>query len=127
MDLFQQPQNLTEVAHFRLPNVQTWGTPRDTIYKELIRSTANLNALMSSEFSFYVFSIKSVIGNRRKRKVGPDVENIPKLIVDAFTGILYPDDNLDHVRGIQVEAVFGPDHEECTEVWIYGHKQQNIA
>ena len=123
MEFFQPPQNLTEVAHFKLPNVQTWGTPRDAIYKELIRSTANLHTLMRSEYSFYAFAIKSVIGYRRKRKVGPDVENIPKLIVDAFTGVLYPDDNLDYVRGIQVEAVFGPDNEECTEVWIYGHKQ----
>jgi Holliday junction resolvase RusA-like endonuclease len=120
MELFQRPQNLTEVAHFVLPSVQTWGTPRDAIYKDLIRSTANLRAVISGKFSFYVFAIKSVVGNRRKRKVGPDVKNIPKLIVDAFTGILYPDDNLDYVRGIQVEAIFGPDDQEGTEVWIYG-------
>ena len=127
MELFQRPQNLTEVAHFRLPSVQTWGTPRDVVYKDLIRSTANLSLQTSNEFSFYVFSIKSIIGNRRRRKVGPDVENIPKLIIDAFTGILYPDDNLDYVRGIQVEAMFGPDNEECTEVWIYGSKRQDPA
>jgi len=121
MAIFQHPQGLTEIAHFKLPNVQTWGTPiKDGLYKELIRSTANLADKPSGKFSFYVFSIQSVIGNRRRRKVGPDVENIPKLIVDAFTGTLYPDDNLDYVRGIQVEAVFGPDDQECTEVWIYG-------
>lgn len=121
MDLFHPPQGLMEVAHFKLSSVQTWGMPtKDAIYKELIRSTANLVKPVDSEFSLYVFSIKSIIGNRRRRKVGPDVENIPKLIVDAFTGVLYPDDNLDYVRGIQVEAVFGPDNEECTEVWIYG-------
>jgi Holliday junction resolvase RusA-like endonuclease len=126
MDIFQRPQGLTEISHFKLANVQTWGTSvKDGLYKELIRSTANLSPDIANSYSFYVFSIKSVIGNRRRRKVGPDVENIPKLIVDAFTGTLYPDDNLDYVRGIQVEAVFGPDNEECTEVWIYGYKAQD--
>jgi Holliday junction resolvase RusA-like endonuclease len=119
MELFQPPQGLTEVAHFRLANVQTWGSSKDALYKELIRSTVDLSHVAGT-FSFYVFVIKSVVGNRRRRKVGPDVENIPKLIIDAFTGVLYPDDNLDHVRGIQVEAIFGPDDQECTEVWIYG-------
>ncbi len=118
MKIFQQPQGLTEIAHFKLSNVQTGGTSKDAIYKESIRLTANLDT--TNEFSFYVFSIKSVVGNRRRRKVGPDVENIPKLIVDAFIGVLYPDDNLDYVRGVQVEAVFGLDDQECTEVWIYG-------
>jgi Holliday junction resolvase RusA-like endonuclease len=121
MAIFQHPQGLTEVAHFKLARVQTWGTPiKDGLYKELIRSTANLAEKTGDTFLFYVLSIKSVIGQRRRRKVGPDVENIPKLIVDAFTGILYLDDNLDHVRGMQVEAIFGPDDQECTEVWIYG-------
>ena len=50
------------------------------------------------------------------------MENIPKLIVDAFTGIIYADDNLDYVRGVQVEAVFGPDEQESVEVWIYGKR-----
>ena len=48
------------------------------------------------------------------------MENIPKLVVDAFTGLLYPDDNLHYVRGVQVEAEWGPAEEEKTEVWIYG-------
>ena len=119
MEIFQQPQGLTEVAHFTLPSIQTWGTPKDAAYKELVRSAANL-VTIPNQYSFYVFTIKSIVGIRRRRKVGPDVENIPKLIVDAFTGVLYPDDNLDFVRGIQVEAMFGPDDQECTEVWIYG-------
>jgi hypothetical protein len=55
MELFQQPQNLTEVACFRLPNVQTWGTPRDSIYKDFIRSTANLNVLIGGLLRRYGF------------------------------------------------------------------------
>jgi Holliday junction resolvase RusA-like endonuclease len=50
----------------------------------------------------------------------PDIENVPKLIIDAFTGILYPDDNLNFVRGVQVEAEWGPDAAEQAEVWILG-------
>jgi len=118
-EIFQRPQGLIEVAHFSLPSIQTWGTPKDAAYKELVRSTAKLSGF-AGQYSFFVFTIKSIVGIRRRRKVGPDVENIPKLIVDAFTGVLYPDDNLDYVRGIQVEATFGPDDQECTEVWIYG-------
>jgi len=42
------------------------------------------------------------------------------MIADAFTGILYEDDNLNHVRGVQVEADWGADEDERTKVWIYG-------
>jgi Holliday junction resolvase RusA-like endonuclease len=48
----------------------------------------------------------------------PDVENIPKRIVDAFTGLLYPDDNLHRVPGVQVETEWGPDAQQRTEIWI---------
>ena len=46
--------------------------------------------------------------------------NIPKLIVDAFIGRLYLDDILRRVRGVQVEAGWGPDDREKAEIWIYG-------
>ena len=54
------------------------------------------------------------------------MENIPKLIVDAFTGLLYPDDNLHHVRGVQVEADWVPDGQELLEVWIYGQPKKRL-
>ena len=123
MDLFQVPQGLIEVAHFRIPSVQTWGTTKDAQYKVKIREIANLSQDIGNDVQYFVFSIYSIVGERRRTKRGPDVENIPKSIVDAFTGILYPDDNLDYVRGVQVEAVFGPDEQEHTEVWIYGNKK----
>jgi Holliday junction resolvase RusA-like endonuclease len=55
----------------------------------------------------------------------PDVDNIPKLLAEAFTDLLYPDDNSNHVRGVQVEAEWGPDDQERAEVWIFG--QPNFA
>lgn len=63
-----------------------------------------------------------MVGQSRSRNPNqiPDVENIPKLIVDAFTGVLYRDDNLNAIRGVQVEAEWGPDTAEHTEVWILG-------
>lgn len=124
MSLFQTPQGLIEVAHFSIPKVQTWGDSlKDGQYKTWIREIANIQQETGTGFEYFVFSIYSIMGQSRRRKQGPDVENIPKLIVDAFTGILYPDDNLDHVRGVQVEAIFGPDEQEHTEVWIYGYKK----
>ena len=124
MPLFQVPQGLTEVAHFSIPKVLTWGDPpKDRQYKNWIREIANIPQGMGDDFEYFVFSIYSVMGQSRRKKQGPDVENIPKLIVDAFTGILYVDDNLDYVRGVQVEAIFGLDEQEHTEVWIYGCKK----
>ena len=123
MTVFQHPEKLELVAHFTVPKVQTWGdVKKDMPYKELVRQTANLQAGTFGDFSWFVFSIQCVVSESRRSKKGPDVENIPKLIVDAFTGIIYADDNLDYVRGVQVEAVFGPDEQESVEVWIYGKR-----
>lgn len=73
-----------------------------------------------------VLCIRCTVGESRGRwaRQIPDVENIPKLIVDAFTGLLYHDDNLNHVRGVQVEAGWGPDEQERAEVWIFGLPKQ---
>ena len=118
--LYTPPQNLTEVAHFDIPRVQTWGDgKKDAGYKELVRQCAGLTREAGQGFAWFTFSIRCVVSQKRRRKLGPDVENIPKLIVDAFTGLLFPDDNLDYVRGVQVEAVFSPPEEEKAEVWIY--------
>jgi hypothetical protein len=123
MLIFQPPEGLVEIAKFRLPRVQTWGDgKKDAAYRELVRKWASLPPTIGHGFSWFVFSIRSVVGESRRRKLGPDVENIPKLIVDAFAGYLYPDDNLDYVRGVQVEATFGPDEEDHSDVWIYGYR-----
>ncbi|HHY87794.1 MAG TPA: RusA family crossover junction endodeoxyribonuclease [Chloroflexi bacterium] len=123
MDLFIRPDGLTLIAHFTLPWVQTWGDSRkDSPYKAWVRETAALPSDFGARYNWFAFSIRAVVARSRVRFTGqiPDVENIPKLIVDAFTGVLYPDDDIRYVRGVQVEAVISPDEENLTEVWIYG-------
>jgi Holliday junction resolvase RusA-like endonuclease len=120
--VFELPVGLAEVAHFTVPHVQTWGSQADAGYKEQVRRAAGIRPQDAERFEWFVFCIRCVVGQsrgRRKRQV-PDVENVPKLVVDAFTGLLYPDDDLHHVRGVQVEAGWGPDESEQTEVWIFG-------
>ena len=120
MPIFRHPQKLTLVAHFSLPRVQTWGdSGKDRAFKQQVQRASGLSTAQAQEFEWYAFCIRCTIPRSRDLpKQVPDVENIPKLIVDAFTGLLYEDDNLHHVRGVQVEAEWGEG--EQTEVWIYG-------
>ncbi len=52
------------------------------------------------------------------------MDNIAKQIVEAFREFLYQDDNMNYVRGVQVEAEWGPDDREQAEVWIYGQPKE---
>jgi Holliday junction resolvase RusA-like endonuclease len=129
MSLFALPKGLMIVAHFTLSRVQTWGRLDDAAYKESVRQAAALSPAVGEEYTWFVFSIRCAIGESRgkwKRQV-PDVENIPKLIVDAFTGTLYPDDNLHFVRGVQVEAAWIADPHEQLEVWIFGNPKSQTG
>jgi Holliday junction resolvase RusA-like endonuclease len=120
--IFELPAGLTEVAHFTVPRVQTWGNgQKDAKLKGQVRLASGIQQEEAKRFEWFVFCIHCVVA-RSRDKPGqvPDVENIPKLVVDAFTGLLYPDDNLHHVRGVQVEAEWGADGQEQTEIWIYG-------
>ena len=120
MPIFRHPQELTLVAHFSVPRVQTWGnSSKDRAFKQQVQRASRLSPAQAQEFEWYAFCIRCIVPRSRDLpKQVPDVENIPKLIVDAFTGLLYEDDHLHHVRGVQVEAEWG--EEERTEVWIYG-------
>lgn len=122
MPIFMHPTGLTLVVHFNVPGVQPWGGRNDAAYKQQVRECAGVNAAMRGQYTWFAFCVRCVVGQSRSRYQNqtPDVENIPKLIVDAFTGVLYPDDNLNHVRGVQVEAEWGPDTAEHAEVWILG-------
>jgi Holliday junction resolvase RusA-like endonuclease len=124
MTIFDFPAGLDLIAHFSLPKVQTWGTTRDQEYKASVREAAGLEPGRGVGYSWFVFAIRCTVAQSRgkRKRQNPDVENIPKLIVDAFTGILYPDDDLHYVRGVQVEAGFGDDSQECTDVWIFGKR-----
>ena len=126
MAVFEFPTGLDELAHFSVKRVQTWGSSYDRQYKESIRIAANLPAEISNHYVWFVFVVRCVVAQSRGRVANqiPDVENIPKLIVDAFIGVLYPDDHLHYVRGVQVEAVFGPDNQETAEVWIFGKPRE---
>jgi Holliday junction resolvase RusA-like endonuclease len=128
MRLFSLPNGLTEVVNFTLPRVQTWGSSNDAGYKEQVREAAVLTPDIAGQYDWFVFCIRSAVGESRGkwRKQAPDVENIPKLVVDAFTSLLYPDDNLHHVRGVQVEADWVPDWQELLEVWIYGQPKRRL-
>jgi Holliday junction resolvase RusA-like endonuclease len=124
--IFELAAGLTEVAHFTVPRVQTWGnSQKDAKFREQVRRASGICLEGAKRFERFVFCIRCVVA-RSRDKPGqvPDVENIPKLVVDAFTGLLYPDDNLHHVRGVQVEAEWGPDAQERTEIWIYGRPKE---
>ncbi|MBN1580156.1 MAG: RusA family crossover junction endodeoxyribonuclease [Anaerolineae bacterium] len=128
MPIFEPPAGLIQVAHFILPRVQTWGSKKDAAYKERVRQVAILPPNPDERYDWFVFCIRCVVGEsrgKRKRQV-PDVENIPKLILDALTRHLYPDDNLHYVRGVQVEAKWGRDEDEMAEVWIYGKAKGDV-
>ncbi|MBN1978535.1 MAG: RusA family crossover junction endodeoxyribonuclease [Anaerolineae bacterium] len=130
MPIFELPAELTEVGHFTMPCVKTWGGSADAEYKVQVCHTSRIHPEDAKRFEGFVFwfCIRCVVA-RSRDKPGqvPDVENIPKLIVDAFTGLLYPDDDLHHVRGVQVEAEWGPDEQERTEVWIYGLPEAELT
>jgi Holliday junction resolvase RusA-like endonuclease len=126
MLVFEMPAGLEEIAHFSLPHVQTWGSSHDQEYKQAVRDAAGPIDRQIARYAWFAFSIRCVVAQSRGRipRQIPDVENIPKLIVDAFTGVLYPDDHIHHVRGVQVEAVFGPNEAEKAEVWIFACPRQ---
>lgn len=127
MSIFQHPQGLVLVAHFAVPRVQTWGRKDDQEYKSWVRRASGLSASDAASFAWFVFCIRCVVGKSRATHEYqvPDVENMPKLIVDAFNDVLYLYDNLHHVRGVQVEAGWGPDDQEQAEVWIYGRERHH--
>jgi Holliday junction resolvase RusA-like endonuclease len=128
MTIFELPTGLVEVVHFTVPRVQTWGRPDDMEYRKQVFRASALPPDAGERFEWFVFCIRCIVGERRglwNRQV-PDVENMPKLIVDAFSGHLYPNDNLHHVRGVQVEASWGPDDQEKAEIWIYGYLKEEL-
>jgi len=69
--------------------------PNDKAFRHKVRERAALSPDTGREYAWFVFHIHAIVGGSRdKPRQVPDVENIPKLIIDAFTGVLYDDDNL---------------------------------
>ena len=96
MQILEPPANLQPIVTFRLPQGQTWGSKMDRVDKEQIRAASGLPSLSKEHYQWFAFVIRCKIASHRGkvRKQIPDVENIPKLIVDAFTNILHEDDNV---------------------------------
>jgi hypothetical protein len=120
MWLLDLPECLTEIAHFWVPRVKTWGGLGDAQFREEVRRAAALPAGAGRNCDGFICCIWCVVGESRGKwaRNVPDVENMPILVVDTFTGTLYFDDNLNHVRAVQVEAVRGPDDHEALEGYI---------
>lgn len=80
------------MGHFVIPRVRTWGRHDDAQYKQQVHELASISPAIRDQFERFVFCIHCIVGesrSKRKRQV-PDVENIPKLIVDASGGLLLP-------------------------------------
>jgi hypothetical protein len=127
---FSNPNEFVPIHHFKIPTVYTWGNEyrdkREAIRKIAVKDFPN----KPHKYNWYGFTIK-VKRNRFERRL--DIENIPKLIIDAFSSKiidadksqypnikLYPDDDLEYVRAVQIEGTFSDDGRNETEVWILG-------
>jgi len=119
------------IHHFHIPAIYTWGD-RAINKREEIRRTAQKDFSAGPfNYGWYGFRIKA---KRNKFKRDLDLEDVPKLIIDSFSGWqidrdrstypkvkLYDGDELRGVRAIQIEREFISDNDE-TAVWIFGKK-----
>jgi len=129
---FNDSKEFVLIHRFKIPSVLTWGD-KDPNKREEIRRNAFENfPEKSPKCEWYAFYI-AVERNPLERPL--DIENVPKLIIDAFSSNqidrdksgyskmgLYPDDDLKHVRAFQIEGKFSNDRRDNTEVWIFGKK-----
>ncbi|MBN1485497.1 MAG: DUF3024 domain-containing protein [Chloroflexia bacterium] len=115
------PEKWVLIAHFVLPWVKLWDQVDEISYQEGVRRIAGFGPNLLGLFERLVFCFRCTVSESREPypHLTPAVKDIPKLIIDAFRGILYPEDNLNYVCAVQVEAAWGPDELEQTEVWIY--------
>ena len=113
-----------------IPKIYTWGAAEPQKREEIRKSASVGFPAKFPKCKWYAFYIK-IKRNSFERPL--DIENVPKLIIDAFSkGIikrdksvysnlcLYPDDDLRNVRGLQVEGDFCNEGTSSTEVLIYG-------
>jgi hypothetical protein len=117
-------QSWLKVAHFEMPWAFTYADTRpghtDPEKREKIRGAAGGPWPYGPETQHWAFRITV----RKSGSQRFDIENVPKLIIDAFCKrqlrddksrfphlALYEDDTIDHVIGLQVngERTVGPD------------------
>ena len=129
---FQDSKEFALIHHFKIPTIYTWGERERDKREEIRRSAIADFPSTPPRCQWYAFCIEV---NRSSSERPLDIENVPKLIIDAFSnGIiqkdksrytkvnLYPDDDLRHVRAFQIEGRFNNDGRNDTEVWIFGKK-----
>ena len=123
--LLQLPQGLIQVAAFRVDWVRTWGsgTAADAPFKADAVTQSGIGT-HKPDGRTYLFALRVYWHESRalepKRSMGPDVENTAKTITDAFSGVLYADDDLRFVCAVQSECFGIPDNQaEHTRVWIF--------
>jgi len=125
MLVFELPTGLELVVHGELSGVHTWGGTHDAAVRSQVLEACPLPADASGRFEWFAICVRCRVGKSRALRMNqmPDVDNVAKLILDAFTGHLYADDDATHVRGVQVEADWAQDDQERTEIWIYGRRK----
>lgn len=117
------------IHSFEIPAVYTWGDG-DRDKRETIRKIAREG--FRKPILHYSWCGFSITIERSKGGRNLDLENVPKLIVDSFSGWqinrdgskyreleLYPEDTLRYVRSIYLNGKF-VDDEDRTIVHIYG-------
>jgi hypothetical protein len=128
---FRNSKEFALIHHFTIPAIYTWGE-KERDKREEIRRNASKNFPDSPKYEWYAFYIEV---DRDSFERPLDIENVPKLIIDAFSsGImekdessyrkigLYSDDDLRHVRALQIEGKLNRNGTNTTEVWIFGKK-----
>ena len=123
MPIFEPPTGLALIKHFSMSEALTWGDPqRDRAFKERVLNASGLTSADARGYKWFAFTIQIHLDETLTHTRGhkPDIENYPKLIVDAFTDTLYSHDNLDFVKAVQVEGDWVPYKQHGTEVWIWG-------
>lgn len=129
---FRDPNEFVLIHHFTIPMIYTW-SEKEREKREEIR----WNALKDSPDSlirgrWYAFYIEVDRANFERPL---DIENVPKLIIDAFSSeiiekdkssypkvALYPNDDLTYVRAFHIEGKLNDRGRNTTEVWIFGKK-----
>ncbi|MGH9867150.1 MAG: RusA family crossover junction endodeoxyribonuclease [Candidatus Polarisedimenticolia bacterium] len=95
--LLTLPVGLVEVASFSVGWVRTWGsgTVADAPYKaEAVQASGLSSSRPDGRTYLFVLRVYWQVRRTAVPRQRPDVENVAKLITDAFTGYLYEDDDL---------------------------------
>jgi len=128
---FYDSKKFILIHHFNIEKIYTWGTEYKRKREEIRSYAIEKFPDKLHECDWYAFYIE--VERSSKRLI--DIENVPKLIIDAFSieqidkdksrypklG-LYPNDSLKHVRAFQIQGKPIDNEKDNTKVWIFGKK-----